>query len=133
MDLDASVQRVLQERKQRESASTKVAANNAASAAAPPLNHQQHAYDEATMSAFVDSEIQSKFASKKWTALPMYMRWNLVNDYLANDDKGRSFTAAQTEAVRNSVRDKNSGGSVDVEYDPKTGLVTDVIVAAESE
>lgn len=43
-------------------------------------------YDESTFSKVVDSEIEAKYKNKKWSSLPMYMKWKYVQEYLMAND-----------------------------------------------
>jgi translation elongation factor EF-G len=45
-----------------------------------------HSYDKESFSQVIDQELVTKMANKKWKALPMFMKWKAVQDYLSEND-----------------------------------------------
>jgi len=44
-----------------------------------------HMYNADTFARHVDEEIEEKFRTKKWSGIPLYMKWNLVQKYLGEN------------------------------------------------
>lgn len=45
-------------------------------------DNSTHMYNADTFARRVNEEIEEKFKTKKWTGIPLYMKWNLVQKYL---------------------------------------------------
>lgn len=68
-----------------------------------------HMYDEQELSKRVDEEIYEKFKTKKWSSIPLYMKWNLVKQYL-EDNKIDDKQIAK-------YKSKLSSNRLEIEYD----------------
>lgn len=77
-------------------------------------------YDEHTFSKVVDLEIETKYMNKKFASLPMYMKWNMVQAYLRENN-------IEENAVINHLKETLcKGGDSIVTYDHINKKVTNI-------
>lgn len=79
-----------------------------------------HMYNEEELSKRVDNEIYEKFKTKKWSSIPLYMKWNLVKQYL-EDNK-------INEKQIPKYKSKLSSNKLDIEYDHTEQKITNIVI-----
>jgi transposase len=75
-------------------------------------------YNQVTMNDFIDREISSKYANKKWSTLPLSLKWSLIKDY-ASEKK------LDVDTI-NTFKSQLTNGKIDVEYDNKQGKIMSI-------
>ncbi len=82
------------------------------------ISENNNMYNEAELSKCIDNEIFEKFKDKKWSSIPLYMKWNMIQQYLEDnhlDDKQKS-----------KYKNKLSTNKLDVTYDHNEQKIVNV-------
>lgn len=70
------------------------------------------AYDETKFSDVINDEIENKTANKKWKALPIYLKWKYIENYLIEENNTDINYAAE-------LKKKLLNNTLDVKYEDK--------------
>ncbi len=79
-------------------------------------------YNEKTMNTMLDNEISTKYATKRWNSIPMYMKWNLIQTYL---DENEITTSAIKTFLKNAIN-KNKLDINVITFDHINHKITDI-------
>lgn len=76
-------------------------------------------YDEKNFCKVIDVEIDNKFMQKKWTSMPLFYKWKLVQKHLYE------LGIVDTRSIK-AIKDKLAAGSLVVEYDQNEKKITKI-------
>jgi hypothetical protein len=79
-------------------------------------------YNETTFGQLVDQEIEAKYSNKKWTGLPQYMKWKLVQEYFIEKEINNEESLMQIKSAISKKKDDM------VVYDHINGKISDIIM-----
>lgn len=74
-------------------------------------------YNAEKFDKVIQNEIDNKFTQKKWSSIPLFMKWNLVQTYLAENN------VVDANAVE-IMKKKLMKGELNVQYDHENKKIT---------
>ena len=86
------------------------------------FNFSEAKEGESSLDDMIENEIETKFKNKKWTALPLYLKWRHAEQYLKDKNMHDSKTIKK---VRQCINDHND---LIFEYDHIAGTLTNIII-----
>lgn len=79
-------------------------------------------YNEKSMNTMLDNEINTKYATKRWNSIPMYMKWNLVQTYLEEN----AITSPSIKAYLKNAINTNKLDMATITFDHVNHKITSI-------
>ncbi len=80
------------------------------------ISEADNLYDSSRFNQCINDEISEKFKTKKWSGIPLYMKWNMVKKYLEETDSMHLI---------NEYKTKLSNNKLNIVYDHNEQKITD--------
>lgn len=85
------------------------------------FNYQENQEDKPSFNDMIDNEIEAKYKNKKWSMLPMYLKWQYAEKYLKEKQLYTKDTINRVKMLINERDDKS------FIYDHKEGILLNII------
>jgi len=78
-------------------------------------------YNESSFNNIIDKEIKVKYNNKKWSTLPLYMKWNLILVYLSENNITDSN-------IINKIKKNLNNNTINLTYDNINNKIINIII-----